>query len=319
MSMRYNENDVGISANNILTLATNGVLPAVNGSNLTNLTDTSNAKYVATEVKSQNFTVEANKLYIIIANNITITVPTTMNDYNVWGFVNFGKFTTTVSLPANHIIRNINSIADTTTTYQTTSDKSFKEFVVAIESTNTIHYIKNTYNNKLYECFDDVYRAIATGTSTKNILAYFSTKTPGARTNSVASLMSQGFQFFNLNYRSQSFNYQNTFMESSNFKNFPLPSFLFFWKKTTATLTLNQLYHDPLNNPGYVLLIHLSPPDSGSTWVQRTITCTNGYSIDGFTTVVSSATYKHYQYLKLISDGTKDWKIIESSDDWTLS
>jgi hypothetical protein len=320
MSVRYNENDVGTAANNIMRLSATGTLPAINGYNLNNLNDTSNAKFIATEVKNQNFTIEANKLYIITANNITITVPSGLQDYNIWGFVNFGKFTTTVSLPGNNIIRNINAAADITTSYQTISDKSFKEFIVINESPNTIHYAKHTYN-KIYRSFDDVYSQVSTSTETKNILTYNSTKWPLSKANSSPAILSgDGYSFYFTNYRNTFSIYANTITSgATNYNNQPFPSFLIIWKTTTATLTLNQLYHDPLDNPGNVLMIHCSPPDSGSTWIQRTIVLNNGYSIEGFTNVAAPSTYKNFSYLKLISDGTKDWKIIESSDDWTLS
>jgi hypothetical protein len=320
MSVRYNENDIGTSANNILKLSATGTIPAISGANLTNLNDTSNAKFIATEVKNSNFTVEANKLYIVIENNITITVPIGLQDYNIWGFVNFGKFTTTVSLPANNIIRNINAVADITTTYQTTSDKAFKEFVVMNESTNTIHYAKHTYN-KMYRSFDDLYPLISTSIETRNILFYNSSKTPSNKANTTPAIYSgDGFQFYYLNNRTTPNIYTVTVNSGpQNFYNHHYPSFLLIWKTTTATLTLNQDYHDPLNNPGNVLLIHCSPPSTGSTWIQRNIVLNNGYTIEGFTNVAAPSTFKLYSYLKLISDGTKDWKIIESSDDWTLS
>ncbi|CAB4160203.1 hypothetical protein UFOVP724_109 [uncultured Caudovirales phage] len=320
MSVRYNENDVGTSADNILKLSATGTIPALNGADLTNLNDTSNGKFIATEVKNSNFTIEANKLYIITANNITITVPTGLQDYNIWGFVNFGKFTTTVSLPANNIIRNINAVADVTVTYQTISEKAFKEFVVMNESTNTIHYAKHTYN-KMYLSYDDFYPLVSTSTETRNILFYNSTKNPTNKANTTAALYSgDGYQFWHLNYRQNANHYINTIGTGSpNFYNLPYASYLIIWKTTTATLTLNQNYHDPLNNAGNVLFIHCSPPATGSTWIQRNIVLNNGYTIEGFTNVAAPSTFKLYSYLKLISDGTKDWKIIESSDDWTLS
>lgn len=320
MSVRYNENDVGTASSNIMRLSATGTLPALNGSNLSNLNDTSNAKFIATEVKNQNFTIEANKLYIIAANNITITVPSGLQDYNIWGFVNFGKFTTTVSLPANNVIKNINAVADITNTYQTTSDKSFKEFIVINESPNTIHYAKHTYN-KIYRSFDDVSSLVSTSGETKNILFYNSTKWPGVKANTTpASYGGDGYAFFLSNNRNNTLIYANLINTGApNYNNQAYPSYLIIWKTTTTTLTLNELYHDPLNNPGNVLMIHCSPPDSGSTWIQRTIVLNNGYSIEGFTNVAAPAAYKNFSYLKLISDGTKDWKIIESSDDWTLS
>jgi len=309
----------------IVDFEPNQKLPFVDASNLTNLNIkpniTSNNDYVATEVKNANFTIEENKFYIIIADNITMTIPATMSDYSIWGYLNFGNYTTTISIPAGQsIVNRLNATTSIATSLTLKSDKASKEFISYNVSGALTHYSKFNIGRANGLTFSDF--------ANSSLAAL---KKPFVSPNKDASYVS-----IQSHHITEILTRPIAYLTDVNNTNTTTNSYLrysdAFYYVNSSSLASNNTYSliGPNSDqdgfqmliPGRIYNFILIPPDSGATNKSGTFTISKGSSsltFEGLNTISYTGTFVNHAYIRLICDGTSSLKILEASDGWTIS
>jgi len=316
-SINSNENPI-----KILDFEPDAKLPFVDGSNLTNLNINentgSNNNYIATEVKNSNFTIEPNKFYIIIANNIVATLPATMPDFSIWGYLNFGNYTTTITIPAGQsIVNRLNATTSITTSLVLTSEKASKEFISYNVSGSLTHYSKFYIGKNSGFTFLDYFSQNSIMLKKLTVLASSSGNSPNKYSiigsNYITDAISKPLLYISVNG------------SSTIYPNLTDCIYNFNASTTANSYTFPGAFvnfHLRILIPGKIFNFIILPPFTGSTNRSSSFTILRGTStltFEGATSISYTGSFVDHAYIRFICDGTSDLKILEASDGWVIN